>query len=56
MENEVIVTHDLFTYEFNHEDENGKLIGEFRPGNVRPYFASKAAYYGLEQELIKALA
>ena len=56
MEGDVIVTQDLFTYEFTGEDENGKLIGEFRSTGVRPSFTHQAAYFGLEQALMEAMA
>ena len=56
MEGEVIVTQDLFTYEFEGEDANGKLIGKFQSTGIRPNFAQQAAYFGLEQQLIEAMS
>ena len=35
MEGDVIITQDLFTFEFKGEDENGKLTGEFRSSGIR---------------------
>jgi pilus assembly protein CpaF len=55
MEGDVIVTQDLFTYEFKGEDENGKLIGEYRSSGIRPQCAPQASYFGLEQALIEAM-
>jgi pilus assembly protein CpaF len=55
MEGDVIVTQDLFTFEFIGEDENGKLMGEFRSTGIRPNFSSQAAYFGLEQALLEAM-
>jgi len=55
MEGEVIVTQDLFTFEFTGEDENGKLTGEFVSTGIRPHFSHKAAYFGLEQALLEAM-
>lgn len=55
MEGDVIVTQDLFTYEFKGEDEHGKLIGEYRSSGIRPQCAPQAAYFGLEQALIEAM-
>ena len=55
MEGDVIITQDLFTFEFKGEDENGKLIGEFRSSGIRPNCAPQAAYFGLEQALIDAM-
>jgi pilus assembly protein CpaF len=54
MEGDVIITQDLFTFEFKGE-ENGKLIGEFKSSGIRPYCAPKAAYFGLEQALMEAI-
>ncbi len=55
MEGDVIITQDLFTFEFKGEDENGKLIGEFRSTGIRPNFTHQAAYFGLDQALIEAM-
>ncbi|NBX03729.1 MAG: CpaF family protein [Alphaproteobacteria bacterium] len=55
MEGDVIVTQDLFTYEFKGEDETGKLVGEYKSTGIRPNFCPKAAYFGLEQALIEAM-
>ncbi|MEE8393399.1 MAG: ATPase, T2SS/T4P/T4SS family, partial [Rhodospirillales bacterium] len=55
MEGDIITLQDLFTYEFEGEDERGKLIGSHRPTGLRPKFWDKARYFGLEQKLAKAL-
>jgi pilus assembly protein CpaF len=55
MEGDVIITQDLFHYEFQGEDENGKLIGEFKPTGLRPNFLPRAAYYGLDQALMEVI-
>lgn len=55
MEGDVIITQDLFTFEFKGEDENGKLVGEFRSSGIRPNFTPQAAYFGLDQALIEAM-
>nr|WP_279347282.1 CpaF family protein [Govania unica] len=55
MEGDVITTQDLFTYEFEGEDDNGTLIGSFRSTGVRPHFAIKAEYYGLHRALLEAM-
>lgn len=56
MEGEVIITQDLFTFEFEGEDENGKLIGKFRSSGIRPNFSHQAAYFGLEKQLLEAMS
>jgi len=55
MEGDVIITQDLFTFDFKGEDETGKLVGEFRSTGIRPNFAHQAAYFGLEQALLEAM-
>ena len=55
MEGEVITMQDLFTYEFQGEDERGNLLGEFKSAGLRPHFAPKAAYFGLEKNLLESV-
>jgi len=52
MEGEVIITQDLFTFQFQGEDEHGKLIGEFKSSGLRPNFTPQAAYFGLDKALL----
>jgi pilus assembly protein CpaF len=55
-EGDTIITQDLFVYEVNGENENGKLVGRHRStGIARPAFWDRAKYYGKEQELAEAL-
>ncbi len=56
MEGEVVTTQDLFTFEFTGEASDGTLTGEFRPTGLRPAFATRAAYFGLERSLMEVLA
>jgi pilus assembly protein CpaF len=56
MEGEVITTQDLFRFEFEGEDENGRLFGTFRSTGLRPHFAPRAEYYGLDRALMDAVA
>ena len=55
MEGEVIVLQDLFKYEFQGEDEDGNLIGEYKGTGLRPHFLPTAAYYGLDKALLSAI-
>lgn len=55
MEGEVIITQDLFTFQFQGEDENGKLIGEFKSTGLRPNFTPQAAYFGLDKALLELI-
>ena len=56
MEGEVIITQDLFTYEFKGESPDGKLNGAFKSSGLRPHFLPRAAYYGLDKVLMEAIA
>lgn len=55
MEGDVIVTQDLFKYEFEGEDADGNLIGSFKGTGLRPHFTPKAQYYGLDKALLGAI-
>ncbi len=56
MEGDVITTQDLFKFEFEGEDESGRLFGNFRPSGLRPHFTPRAEYYGLARALMEAVA
>ena len=56
MEGEVITTQDLFTYEFQSEDANGRLIGEFKSTGLRPSFLQRASHFGLDRALMEAMS
>ncbi len=56
MEGEVISMQDLFTCEVTGELPDGKLAVEFRNHGLRPHCLPKAAYYGLEKEMLEAMA
>ena len=55
MEGEVIITQDLFTYEFKGETVDGKLSGTFKSSGLRPHFLPRAAYYGLDKVLMEVI-
>ena len=48
-EGEVVVLQDLFTYEYDGENRDGTLRGEFRPTGVRPGFLPRLRYFGLDE-------
>ncbi len=54
MEGEVIVTQELFKFEYLDEDKDGKIIGEYRSMGLRPYSLEKARAFGLDQALLEA--
>jgi pilus assembly protein CpaF len=55
MEGEVVITQDLFTYEFKGEATNGQLSGAFKSTGLRPHFLPRAAYYGLDKVLMEVV-
>ena len=55
MEGDVITTQDLFTFVYDGEDSSGRIVGHFEFSGVRPNFAPKAEYFGLERALMGAL-
>ncbi len=56
MEGEVVTTQDLFTYEYESEDADGRLVGTYKPTGLRPNFLQRAQYYGLDRALMDAIA
>jgi pilus assembly protein CpaF len=54
MEGEVIVTQELFKFEYISEDANGKIIGEYRSMGLRPYTLEKARGFGFDQAMLEA--
>jgi pilus assembly protein CpaF len=54
MEGDVIVTQDLFKFEYRDEDPDGKIHGEWVGGGVRPYTLEKARQYGFDQPYLEA--
>jgi pilus assembly protein CpaF len=55
MEGEVVTIQDLYTFEYEGEDEDGKIVGYHKSSGLRPNFYEKARYYGREQELMAAI-
>jgi pilus assembly protein CpaF len=55
MEGEVVITQDLFTYEFKGEAADGTLSGSFKSSGLRPHFLPRAAYYGLDKVLMEVV-
>ena|SRR6266404_454437 len=56
MEGDVITLQDLFTYEYEGESADGRLIGKFVASGLRPHCLTKAQYFGLDRSLLEALA
>ncbi len=54
MEGPVIVTQELFKFEYLEEGADGKIIGEYRGQGLRPYTLDKARQYGFDQPYLEA--
>ncbi|MDP9128402.1 MAG: CpaF family protein [Pseudomonadota bacterium] len=55
MEGDVITMQDLFTCDVVGELPDGKLAVEFKNSGMRPHCLPKAAYFGLDKQLIDAM-
>ncbi len=55
MEGDTVTMNDLFTFVPKGEDENGKIIGEFKWAGIMPRFVRRIAYYGELPQLERAL-
>ena len=55
MEGEVVAMQDLFTCDVTGELPDGRLTVEYRNHGMRPHCLPKAAYYGLDKELLEAV-
>jgi pilus assembly protein CpaF len=54
MEGDVIVTQELFKFEYLDESADGKIIGEYRSMGLRPYTLEKAKQFGFDQPYLEA--
>ena len=54
MEGPVIVTQELFKFEYMDESADGKILGEYRSMGLRPYTLEKAKQFGFDQAYLEA--
>jgi len=54
-EGEVIITQDLFNFRYDSSSFGEEVKGVFECSSLRPVFADRAAYYGLENTLQEAM-
>ncbi|UZK65924.1 CpaF family protein [Sphingomonas sp. M1-B02] len=54
MEGPVIVTQELFKFEYLDESADGKILGEYRSMGLRPYTLDKAKMFGFDSALLEA--
>jgi pilus assembly protein CpaF len=55
MEGEVIITQDLFHFAYNTTAQRDDVAGTHESTGMRPGFADRARYYGMEAALIDAM-
>ena len=55
MEGDVIITQDLFKFEYDAGEFTADVRGRFVSGHVRPVFYDRANYFGVGQELMALL-
>jgi pilus assembly protein CpaF len=55
MEGDVITTQDLFVFRYDTTTYHDEVKGVFECSSIRPVFAGRAAYYGLEDALMEAI-
>lgn len=51
LEGDQYLTHDLFRFNYEDQDSQGNVRGQFVSGKTLPRFASKARYYQLDTQL-----
>ncbi len=55
MEGDVIVTQDLFRFNFEASAFGAEVQGTYDTSGLRPAFSERARYYGLEAQLLEAM-
>jgi pilus assembly protein CpaF len=55
LEGDVITTNDVFSFEYTGEDASGRVLGRYVTPRIRPSFADRLRYFGLEDAWMEAL-
>ena len=55
MEGDVITMNEVVTFEFDHEDPAGKIVGHYRSAVSHPSFETRLTYFGLEKAWMEAM-
>lgn len=55
MEGDVVTMQDLFRFEYEGEDEFGRIIGTQKSSGLRPKMYDRAREFGLEKQLLDAM-
>ena len=56
MEGEVVTMQDLFRFDFEGEDEFGRIIGKQKSSGLRPILFERARMFGLENKLLDVMS
>jgi pilus assembly protein CpaF len=56
LEDDTIVTQDLFAFKYTGADDLGRVQSAFKATGLKPRFMDRAGLYGLEDTLCHALA
>ncbi len=55
MEGDIITAQELFKFEYDGDDESGRITGNFVASGLQPKFLEKARYFGLDRALQDAM-
>lgn len=55
LEGDVITTNDIAAFEYQEEDEHGRISGTYRSNLATPKFKSRLVYYGLDGAWAEAM-
>jgi pilus assembly protein CpaF len=55
LEGDTITSHDLFSFVYNDSEFSEQVRGDYVCHPLRPYFAERARYFGLEEELLACM-
>jgi pilus assembly protein CpaF len=55
MEGDIVVTQELFRFNFDVSSFAGEVQGSYETSGLRPAFSERARYYGLEAQLLEAM-
>ena len=56
MEGEVITINDLAAFEYQEEDDHGRIVGTYKSTQALPKFKSRLSYYGLDKAWAEAMS
>jgi pilus assembly protein CpaF len=54
LEGDVITMNDVALFEFEREDSQGRIVGHYRSGAMRPRFIHRLEYFGMDRAWMQA--